>query len=185
MIIAIAISLVPPLAVVGVCLGSGAVFHALGALLLFLSNLVALVLAGTLLFAVLGYSEEAEQAARRVGANRRSSFTLAVLTLLVLLPLAVNTAVVAGLHVWTERIRVVAGEWVAAVPGAEVTDVRFASGRFRVDVRTPEDLPPAEQLLSALSGVVPDGFGLVVHTTVGDIVEVGQVGDVGESVPEG
>ena len=183
--VAIAISLVPPLAVVGVCLGSGAVFHALGALLLFLSNLVALVLAGTLLFAVLGYSEEAEQEARRVGANRRSSFTLAVLTLLVLLPLAVNTAVVAGLHVWTERIRVVADEWVASVPGAEVTDVRFASGRFRVDVRTPEDLPPAEQLLSALSGVVPDGFGLVVHTTVGEIVEVGQVGDVGESVPEG
>ena len=63
--------------------------------------------------------------------------------------------------------------------------MRFASGRFRVDVRTPEDLPPAEQLLSALSGVVPDGFGLVVHTTVGEIVEVGQVGDVGESVPEG
>lgn len=108
-----------------------------------------------------------------------------MLTLLVLLPLAANTAVVAGLHVWRERIRVVADEWVAAVPGAEVTDVRFASGRFRVDVRTPEDLPPTEDILSSLSGVVPDGFGLVVHTTVGEIVEVGQVGDVGEGAPGG
>ncbi len=57
--VAIAISLVPPLAVVGVCLGFGEEGLALGAMLLFSSNLLALVLAGTLVFAVLGYSAEA------------------------------------------------------------------------------------------------------------------------------
>jgi uncharacterized hydrophobic protein (TIGR00271 family) len=176
--VAIAISLVPPLAVVGVCLGSGAMGPALGALLLFLSNLVALVLAGTLLFAVLGYSGEADRAARRVGANRRSSVTLTAVGLVVLLPLAANTAFVAGLHVWTERIRSAAVSWVAPVPGSEVTDVQFASGVFRIDVRTSHDLPPPADLLAALDGAVPDGFTIVVDTTVGDVIEVGQVGDV-------
>ena len=125
--VAIAISLVPPLAVVGICLGSGAVGQALGALLLFVSNLVALVLAGTLLFAVLGYSGEADRVARLVGADRRTTLTLAAMEVIVLLPLAANPALVAGLHVYTERIRGVAEEWVAPLPGAEVTDVRFSS----------------------------------------------------------
>jgi uncharacterized hydrophobic protein (TIGR00271 family) len=174
--VAIAISLVPPLAVVGVCLGSGAVPQAFGALLLFVSNLIALVLAGTLLFAVLGYSGEADRAARRVGANRRTSLTLAATGLLVLLPLAANTALVAGLHVYTERIRGVAERWVAPLPGAEVTDVRFISGVFHIDVRAPSALPPTSSLLSALGEQVPDGFSIVVNTTVGDVVEVGRVG---------
>jgi uncharacterized hydrophobic protein (TIGR00271 family) len=43
--VAIAISLVPPLAVVGICLGEGSVSLALGALLLFVSNLVSMVIA--------------------------------------------------------------------------------------------------------------------------------------------
>ena len=60
--VAIAISLVPPLAVVGVCLGEGAVLMALGALLLFLSNLVSMVIAGTVLFAALGYASRGRAA---------------------------------------------------------------------------------------------------------------------------
>ena len=45
--VAIAISLVPPLGVVGVCAGQGLWSDALGALILFLSNVVALVIAGS------------------------------------------------------------------------------------------------------------------------------------------
>ena len=67
--VAIAISLVPPLAVVGVCLGQGAFALATGALILFASNLLALVLAGSLVFTVLGYSAEAE--ARREASSER------------------------------------------------------------------------------------------------------------------
>ena len=59
--VAIAISLVPPLAVVGVCLGQGSVALATGALVLFVSNFVALVLAGTLVFTTAGYAAEAGQ----------------------------------------------------------------------------------------------------------------------------
>ena len=56
--VAIAISLVPPLGVVGVCAGQGLWSDALGALILFLSNVVALVIAGTIVFTMGGYARD-------------------------------------------------------------------------------------------------------------------------------
>lgn len=181
--VAIAISLVPPLAVVGICLGSGAIGHALGALLLFLSNLVALVLAGTLIFAALGYSDEATRMSRQVGARRQSSVVLWTVAVLVLLPLAANSVLVAALHVWTERIRAVAEEWVAETPRTEVTDVQFVGDAFRIEVRTRDELPPTAELLRTLEGQVPDGMSIVVDTTLGDAIEVGTVGQDPSSAP--
>ncbi len=175
--VAIAISLVPPLAVVGICLGEGSVELALGALLLFVSNLVSMVIAGTLLFAALGYSAEADQEARLVGAARKSYAKLVALLVAVLVPLALNTALVVLLHTWTGNIQTVAGEWLASVPGAEVTDVTFTSRSFVIDVQVPPDaLPPTQDLLSALNGVVPGGFDIVLDTTYGEELDVGTTG---------
>ena len=56
--VAIAISLVPPLGVVGVCAGQGLWSDALGALVLFLSNVVALVIAGSIVFTMAGYARD-------------------------------------------------------------------------------------------------------------------------------
>jgi uncharacterized hydrophobic protein (TIGR00271 family) len=200
--VAIAISLVPPLAVVGVCLGEGEVTMAMGALLLFVSNLVALVLAGTIIFAALGYSADADRTdsiadqadsdpdatgrggadaarpdaglvARAVGAGRRTRFTIGLLLLAVMLPLAANTALVLVLHVWTERVQAIATEWVSGVPGAEVTGVDFESGTFRIDVRTTDELPPTDTLLTSLDGVVLGEFPVVIDTTYGSVIDVG------------
>ncbi|MEI7933016.1 MAG: DUF389 domain-containing protein, partial [Alphaproteobacteria bacterium] len=54
--VAIAISLVPPLGVVGVCVGQGEWQAAFGALVLFVSNVVALVIAGSIVFTICGYA---------------------------------------------------------------------------------------------------------------------------------
>ncbi len=175
--VAIAISLVPPLAVVGVCLGEGAVLMAMGALLLFLSNLVSMVIACTVLFAALGYASEAEQEARRVGAERKSFLTLGLVLALVLVPLAANTALVVVLHSLSSRIQSGAETWLAGNPEAEVTDVEYTASSFRVDVRTPPGrLPPTEQLLRALEGRVPDGLNIVVDTTYGEEIDAGSTG---------
>jgi uncharacterized hydrophobic protein (TIGR00271 family) len=174
--VAIAISLVPPLAVVGICLGEGSVGLALGALLLFVSNLVSMVIAGTLLFAALGYSTEADRKAHRVGAERRSYLTLAVVLVAVLVPLAANTALVLVLHSWTARVQGAAEEWVSPVAEAEVTDVEFTSRSFVIDVRTPGELPPTDDLMRAVEEVLPAGFGVVVDTTRGEQIEVGTTG---------
>ena len=70
--VAIAISLVPPLAVVGVCLGSSAPALALGALILFASNVVAMIITSTIVLVITGYTAPADDA-RRVGRGRAPS----------------------------------------------------------------------------------------------------------------
>jgi uncharacterized hydrophobic protein (TIGR00271 family) len=52
--VAIAISLVPPLAVVGITAADGSWDEALGALLLFTTNVLAIIVAGSLLYSLLG-----------------------------------------------------------------------------------------------------------------------------------
>lgn len=173
--VAIAISLVPPLAVVGVCLGFGERGLALGATLLFASNLLALVLAGTLVFAVLGYSAEERRATLR--ASRRSYVTLGVLLTLVLLPLGLNTLVAYVLSSWHGRIESVAKEWIAETPGASVTSVDNSSTTFVVHVQTAGGLPPTGELLADLAGEVPAGLPIVVETTLGRRIRVGTVGE--------
>ncbi|WP_448630530.1 DUF389 domain-containing protein [Cellulomonas soli] len=172
--VAISISLVPPLAVVGVCLGNGAVGLALGALLLFVSNLLALVLAGTLVFATVGYGTEQDATLGRP--RRRAALTVGLLLVLVGLPLAANTVAAYLLTVLTGRVQAVADEWVSTVPGASVVDVELASTTFEVDVQTPGAVPPVGDLVDALVGQVPDGMSVVVTTSLGERIEAGAVG---------
>jgi uncharacterized hydrophobic protein (TIGR00271 family) len=87
--VAIAISLVPPLCVVGIALSQGEWIAAGGALLLFLTNFFAILFAGGLTFLALGLGRVAlEEAQVRL---RRRSFALIILgTLLVTIPLALT-----------------------------------------------------------------------------------------------
>src|SRR4051794_3730376 len=125
--VAIAISLVPPLAVVGVCLGQGAVWLAVGALLLFLSNLLALVLAGTGVYAVLGYGAVLPAHDR---ARRRARITVGVLFVVVALPLVANTAATYLLSVWTARVQKTSDQWISSVQDASITGVDNKSKTF-------------------------------------------------------
>lgn len=166
--VAIAISLVPPLAVVGVCLGHGAPGLALGALLLFASNLLALVLAGTLVFAATGYAVEAATAR---GARRRRAYVPVVALLaLVALPLIGNSAAAYYVSVMSARVQTAATEWLQDEPGASVDGVDFTGGQFRISVRTPGDVPPTEGLVERIDEVVPGGFPVLVVTSVGEYI---------------
>jgi len=172
--VAIAISLVPPLAVVGVCLGNGARGLALGALVLFLSNLVALVLAGTLVYAVLEYRDGA---ATTGGSRRKTYLVLAIITMVVAVPLLANTAATLYLEILTDRVEKVADDWVSQQPGASVTDVEASGTDLVVQVQTPTDVPPVDRLVADLAGVVPAGIPVVVTTELGDRIEAGTVGE--------
>lgn len=171
--VAIAISLVPPLGVVGVCLGQGQIAMALGALVLFLSNVVALVLAGTLVFSGYGYRHEAEQ---RPGFRRRRAYTaVAVGVILVLVPLVGNSVGTWLVAVWQQRIHTAAEAWVEPV-GGRVTDVEIVSYTAVVSVEVPRSLPDVAPLLEALDGQVPDGVVVVVDAGIGEQVDAGTVG---------
>lgn len=170
--VAIAISLVPPLAVVGVCLGQGAYAMAAGAAVLFASNFLSLVIAGTFVFAVLGYTAAARDSDRR---KRRTHILLGSLLAAMAVPLAANTAFTTLTSVWTARVTTVARDWIAVVPGAEVTGVDRQATTFYVHVRTPSDLPPTADLMARLSSQVPAGLQVVVETTTGERIRAGDV----------
>jgi uncharacterized hydrophobic protein (TIGR00271 family) len=172
--VAIAISLVPPLAVVGVCLGYGDIELALGALLLFLSNFLALVLAGVLTYTALGYTTEA--LGRRTRPRRQQYVVLWTLIVLVAVPLAANTVVNYLVDDWTGRVDHAAVVWLKDTPDATVTKVDFQSTTAYVHVRYDGTLPPVSGLLAEVSKVLPDGMHVVLDTTVGNAIDVGTVG---------
>ncbi|MDT0329815.1 DUF389 domain-containing protein [Nocardiopsis lambiniae] len=172
--VAIAISLVPPLVVVGVCLGQGAMWPAGGAALLFLSNLLALVFAGMVVFAASGHGVPPE--ARDTRAGRRTRLVLGGLFAFVFALLAVNTTVTVLIAVWTHRVEEAADRWVSERPNASVTRVYTVSRTMYVEVRVQEAPPPVDALLADLRGRVPDRLTVVVETTRGERVEAGPVG---------
>ncbi|MEU1005974.1 DUF389 domain-containing protein [Streptomyces tibetensis] len=169
--VAIAISLVPPLVVSGVCLGRLDGWPALGALVLFVSNFFALVFGGMVIFASLGYDGAAG------GPARRAYAAMALLFAAVFIPLAANTALTLLLEIWTGRAKTAAQQWLANQPGASVTSVDAASRTMHIHVRLPGDLPPVQPLLDRLRGQIPDGVPIVVEESRGRRVDAGRVGD--------
>ncbi len=87
--VAIAISLVPPLSVVGVMLANGDPGAAAGAMLLFVTNFLAILVAGGGLLAIMGYGRAAI-GHRPSHERRRAAVLIALATLLVLVPLSVT-----------------------------------------------------------------------------------------------
>ncbi len=88
--VAIAISLVPPLCVVGIALTEADWIAALGAFLLFMTNFLAILLSGGIIFLVLGLGALASSDQDRV--TRRNGLILIIIaTLLVALPLTVTS----------------------------------------------------------------------------------------------
>jgi len=167
--VAIAISLVPPLGVVGVCAGQGLWTDALGALWLFLSNVVALIIAGSIVFTVAGYAREPGSSPL---ANRRRAYTIVtVLAIVISIPLAVNSVVSVALARWAVTIQGATALWLENDSGARVYGVAW-SGRTATVTVTTEDgsTPPIDDLRASIASTVPSFVGVVID--VGQGVEV-------------
>ena len=95
--VAIAISLVPPLANVGILLSTGRPDLALGSLLLFVTNYLAIVLTGALVFGLMGYPRVAF-----VGHSKRGR-SLAVATVILMLVLVTGPLAYSSLRVFANN----------------------------------------------------------------------------------
>jgi uncharacterized hydrophobic protein (TIGR00271 family) len=172
--IAIAISLVPPLGVVGVCLGAGEPTLAAGALLLFGSNVVALVVASTVVFTGAGYASDAAQEREDEGRRRRPRRAVllgAAAVVVVAVPMIANTVQATLAELWAAQVRAAAESWLVGTPDAAVEDVTWQGTDLVVDVRGPGDLPDIGALQASVDELVPwDPKVTVVHT-VGERVE--------------
>jgi uncharacterized hydrophobic protein (TIGR00271 family) len=171
--IAIAISLVPPLGVVGVCLGQGQPALAAGALLLFVSNAVALVVAATVVFSGVGYLHDARAARAGAAAPRRRTAVVVALVavLAVALPMVANTVQAALSDLWLSQSRAAAEAWVGSAENATVDDVHWQGQDLVVEVRSPGDVPDVAPLQEQVDALVPWRPEIVLVHTVGERVE--------------
>ncbi|WP_314508113.1 TIGR00341 family protein [uncultured Microbacterium sp.] len=164
--VAIAISLVPPLGVVGVTAGQGLWNDALGAFVLFLSNVVALVIAGSIVFTMAGYARD--PASSQVANRRRAYIVVTVLALIVTIPLGANSVVTIALARWGLTIQDVAADWLQDESGARVYEVEWSGLNATLDITTDDgQVPPLDDLQHSLSTAVPSFVGVVIDVGQG------------------
>ena len=137
--VAIAISLVPPLAVVGLTLESGAPTEARGALLLFLTNVGAILLSGLVVMAIYRVRSTAARGQRSgYGHTRVAPAAVVVFVLALAGPLAVDSAQITSDQLRNSDVTTTARAWADKVGWQVVTVASTQSG---VTVRAIGPLP--------------------------------------------
>lgn len=157
--VAIAISLVPPLANAGILLGSGRADLARGSLILFVTNYLAILLTGSFVFGIMGYPKAAlGTSSRRV---KRAAIAIVILMVIVIMvPLGFSSLLVISRQIAEQRTAEATKTWI------EGSDYRFVSatatdeGRVNVVITGSGELPSEQELASSLKGEV---LRLAVH----------------------
>ena len=158
--VAIAISLVPPLANVGILLGAGRHDLALGSLLLFLTNYVAILLTGSFVFGLMGFP-----AAALSGATPRAR-NLAIVTVLLMIaliaiPLGLASRRVIRDNLVESRVTEATQSWTAGT-GYRLVSATASDEQVSVVVTGTGTVPPREGLEAQLNGRI---YGMRVRVT--------------------
>jgi uncharacterized hydrophobic protein (TIGR00271 family) len=124
--VAIAAALVPPLASAGIALTGGHIRPGIGALLLFLTNMVAISAAASLVFLLLGFRPQPGQKQRRA-TQLRSARLEAVLLLAVTAVLAFTTYQLAHESRTRNHIRELAREGALGITGGELARIEIGN----------------------------------------------------------
>ncbi len=152
--VAIAISLVPVLAVVGISLGAGRLDLAWGSLLLFLTNVAAILVAGTAVFGAAGYAQEASDRDPRVA--RRARAFIVVLVVALVVPLGVASLRTWRYERWVNHATAAAEQWVDGTAW-RLDSVRVSGDEVVITVLGAGEAPPLDELKDAVRGRVPAG----------------------------
>jgi uncharacterized hydrophobic protein (TIGR00271 family) len=147
--VAIAISLVPPLCVVGIALSQGNWGAAGGAMLLFLTNFLAILLAGGIVFQLSGLGRLAISG-DLVRTRRNAFIVVIVATLLVAVPLTITSYQVVDDALENKSATSVADEWLVDT-NYQVVNVIVNDERVTVTIEGQGDLRPLRQLAGQLA----------------------------------
>lgn len=148
--VAIAISLVPPLANAGILLAAGRPELAMGSLLLFITNYLAILLTGYFVFGIMGYPS-AYHALRSRSAKQAAIALALVLLACVLIPLSTTNYQAIRSSVIEQRTTTATKAWLE---GSDYQLVSVTAGNDQVllIVAGQGDLPPQENLQDTLKG---------------------------------
>ena len=165
--VAIAISLVPPLAVVGLLLEVQRYADAMQALLLFGTNVAAIIVTGTIVLLAYRVRDAARAAGYPVAhMSGRALATVAVLVVVVLVPLAIGTANVTLDQKLKVQATPIAQSW-AARAGWEVAVVSVQNGVISVTALGPPPDIEAATLRKELNAAGMSDYDLVIRLVVG------------------
>jgi uncharacterized hydrophobic protein (TIGR00271 family) len=148
--VAIAVALVPPLTVIGITLEAGEWDFALGATLLFLTNLVGVILAAGVTFVLVGFSPWFHVEANRSQINR-SFATVGVALLLIAIPLTVAGDEVLASVTNSGKASGVVEQWLETAPGYQTVSVTVRGGEAEVVVVGSGALPAPQTLADAFA----------------------------------
>ena len=143
-----------------------------GAFLLFASNVVSMIPAGTILFTLYGYHREAAESPGF--RTRRAYAVIAVSLVLIVVPLTVTTARTVLGHLWQSRASSVAEGW-AGDHGYELLKVGYEGANLVVLIEGIRPSPPRDELLERLRGEVPAGTPVILNAVIGQRALVGRV----------
>jgi uncharacterized hydrophobic protein (TIGR00271 family) len=167
--VAIAISLVPVLAVVGITLGSGRLDLAWGAFILFLANAAAIIVAGVVVFTAAGYQQEATERGRHP--RRRAKILIAVFVIVLLVPLSLASWRTLRYEQWTNAASDAAAHWVKGTDW-KVEYVKQEGGDIVITAIGPGDPPPIEDLRQAVRRDVPSRVDVRVVEDSGNTTDL-------------
>lgn len=139
--VAVSIALVPPLCVVGISLSAAEWLDAWGALLLFLTNFLSILLAGGAVFTILGLG--AASTASHSPLNKRRAYRVIALgVLLVAIPLSVATVRVYRNSIAQTKITTITNQWVRQYSkDIVVRSVLVSGGAAKILISGPEQPP--------------------------------------------
>ncbi|MGI9585103.1 MAG: DUF389 domain-containing protein [Acidimicrobiia bacterium] len=147
--VAIAVALVPPLAVVGVMLQATQFNDALGAFLLFLTNLVMIILIASVVFLVMGLAP-----VKNIRENRDKMktvvLTVVLAAVIIIVPLAFTSE---GIIVSASRqatVQTDAEAWLAPEQGLTLIRAEIDGNDVTIMVSGDGTLPPIDNLVSSL-----------------------------------
>ncbi len=160
--VAVAVALVPPLAAVGITLEAGNRTFAQGALLLYTTNLAAIILAGVVVFVITGFVPPrrlAMTSGRLIAAAVAAAAVVAAIT--VPLYRASTTAAAAS----DEQIvaQAIVDDWLGEITTTRAPTIEFNDGRILISIRSFESPIDADSLQSVLRSRFGDDIAVSIE----------------------
>lgn len=147
--VAVAVALVPPLATVGIALEAGEGTFAMGAMLLYTTNLAAIVLAGAVVFVITGFVPP-----KRLATTGRRSLAVAAFVAMIVGAIAVPLLRASTSAVEASERQIVAREivasWLGVIEPTRTPDITFDGDRILVAISSFESPPDETPLVMAM-----------------------------------
>lgn len=160
--VAIAISLEPPLCVVGITLVGGSVVDAIGSFLLFFTNFVAILVAGVIVFGLMGLPR-AVRMEMTADARKRAFQVITVVTLILIATLGATSYQVYRVATTEIETTSMVTEWLGTTD-YHIYSVTVQDPKIDIGLIGDGTLPPVDTLAKEIEQKFHHSISITIHT---------------------